>query len=192
MVQDQGESIPVAAAAPTAADLQRRDVSPLTLYKQATPAGAAAYFSEKSEIAPLLPLRNSRHLSQRHPSTSYRPRRSARDIFKMVVWSSMAAAGLLALSHLSFSGLVGASPMPGSKSAREMEAYDAASGDRLGAVASENHICSSAGIEMLERGGNAADAVGLLCRVTCYCLDGGLSFVINSDGCDRILCWCDR
>ena len=32
--------------------------------------------------------------------------------------------------------------------------------DRLGAVASENKICSQIGIDLLEAGGNAADAVG--------------------------------
>ena len=31
--------------------------------------------------------------------------------------------------------------------------------DRLGAVASENKICSQIGIDLLEAGGNAADAV---------------------------------
>lgn len=33
--------------------------------------------------------------------------------------------------------------------------------DRLGAVASENSICSRIGIELLKAGGNAADAVCL-------------------------------
>ena len=32
--------------------------------------------------------------------------------------------------------------------------------DRLGAVASENRVCSQIGIDLLEAGGNAADAVG--------------------------------
>lgn len=31
--------------------------------------------------------------------------------------------------------------------------------DRLGAVASENRVCSQIGIDLLEAGGNAADAV---------------------------------
>ena len=33
--------------------------------------------------------------------------------------------------------------------------------DKLGAVASENKICSSIGIDLLKAGGNAADAVSL-------------------------------
>ena len=32
--------------------------------------------------------------------------------------------------------------------------------DRLGAVASENRVCSQIGIDLLKAGGNAADAVG--------------------------------
>lgn len=32
--------------------------------------------------------------------------------------------------------------------------------DRLGAVASENKVCSQIGIDLLKAGGNAADAVG--------------------------------
>ena len=32
--------------------------------------------------------------------------------------------------------------------------------DRLGAVASENRVCSQIGINLLKAGGNAADAVG--------------------------------
>jgi hypothetical protein len=32
--------------------------------------------------------------------------------------------------------------------------------DRLGAVASESNICSQIGIDLLKKGGNAADAVG--------------------------------
>jgi len=34
--------------------------------------------------------------------------------------------------------------------------------DRLGAVASESNICSQIGIDLLKKGGNAADAVGFL------------------------------
>ena len=33
--------------------------------------------------------------------------------------------------------------------------------DRLGAVASENRVCSQIGIDLLEAGGNAADAVSI-------------------------------
>lgn len=37
--------------------------------------------------------------------------------------------------------------------------------NRLGAVASENKVCSRIGIDLLKAGGNAADAVGLAFRV---------------------------
>ena len=46
----------------------------------------------------------------------------------------------------------------------------------LGAVASENKVCSQIGIDLLKAGGNAADAVGLafrLCR--CYANEIGSS-----------------
>lgn len=40
-------------------------------------------------------------------------------------------------------------------------AWEADGDPSLGAVASESTICSAAGIEMLKKGGNAADAVSL-------------------------------
>lgn len=46
---------------------------------------------------------------------------------------------------------VGANPVP------DLEMRQA--GDRKGAVASESDICSRIGIDLLEQGGNAADAV---------------------------------
>ncbi len=42
--------------------------------------------------------------------------------------------------------------------------------DQRGAVASENYICSNIGVELLERGGNAADAVGLLDKFATFTL----------------------
>ena len=39
--------------------------------------------------------------------------------------------------------------------------------NRLGAVASENKVCSQIGIDLLKAGGNAADAVRL---AHCHCL----------------------
>lgn len=39
------------------------------------------------------------------------------------------------------------------------------SNDKLGAVASENVLCSQIGIDLLRAGGSAADAVRLLCIV---------------------------
>lgn len=37
--------------------------------------------------------------------------------------------------------------------------YNATQGDKLGAVASESSVCSNIGIDLLGKGGNAADAV---------------------------------
>jgi hypothetical protein len=50
----------------------------------------------------------------------------------------------------------GAKPIP------DMTMRQTTGGDRRGAVASESDICSRIGIELLEQGGNAADAVSLL------------------------------
>lgn len=41
--------------------------------------------------------------------------------------------------------------------------------NKLGAVASENKVCSQIGIDLLKAGGNAADAVSLL-----FCLVGAM------------------
>lgn len=59
---------------------------------------------------------------------------------------------------------------------------------KLGAVASENSICSRHGTDILEKGGNAADAVSLLLP---HCLDSFLTRILTV-GCDPILCWSYR
>jgi gamma-glutamyltranspeptidase/glutathione hydrolase len=54
----------------------------------------------------------------------------------------------------------------------------------FGAVASESSICSTAGIDMLKRGGTAADAVSKLSR------QAGITYTdLVKDGCNRFLCW---
>lgn len=76
---------------------------------------------------------------------------------------------------------------------------------RLGAVASENSMCSEYGADMLKMGGNAADAVcidlprSFLCFFTLSHFARGLRFAYlqltvdwpsHIDGCDSVLRWC--
>ena len=68
------------------------------------------------------------------------------EIMLLCVWSLLASLALAAVAQLALS-----SPTP-----------HGVEHDQLGAVASENSICSRIGIELLKAGGNAADAVSPL------------------------------
>lgn len=60
---------------------------------------------------------------------------------------------------------------------------------KLGAVASENSICSRHGTDILKKGGNAADAVSIPTQV-----GFGVDLGADNDivGCNRVLYRCDR
>lgn len=64
----------------------------------------------------------------------------------LCAWSLLASLALAAVTQLAL----------GNSTPQRLEH------DQLGAVASENSICSRIGIELLKAGGNAADAVSLL------------------------------
>ena len=75
----------------------------------------------------------------------------------VLIWSSLFALTCCATQHQAvLGGLRG----------------EEANNNRLGAVASENKVCSQIGIDLLKAGGNAADAVSLAIRNVCAMLTG--------------------
>ncbi|KAI4124462.1 MAG: hypothetical protein LQ347_005721, partial [Umbilicaria vellea] len=73
------------------------------------------------------------------------PSMSKVEIVALCAWGLLASLALAAVTQLALSSSI----------AQRLER------DQLGAVASENSICSRIGIELLKAGGNAADAVSL-------------------------------
>ena len=88
----------------------------------------------------------------------------------LCAWSLLASLALAAVSQLALSS---STPYK----------YEH---DQLGAVASENSICSNIGIDLLKAGGNAADAVCLV-----YCLSEWWMLITRAACWHSVLRWCD-
>lgn len=96
--------------------------------------------------------------------------------------------GSITLLSLLSSGLTSEHPLPGFSNGQAHQA-PASDQDQLGAVASESTICSSIGIGLLRRGGNAADALvgttfctGVIGMYHSGIGGGGFALVRDSEG----------
>ena len=109
-------------------------------------------YSGKTALLPALGRYRSRSTKVHHVPVVF-PGSASRTLFKM--------RSLIVISYTIWLGIL--LPTRLGSAIVQLEARDHGgnnSGDKLGAVASESAVCSQIGVELIEQGGNAADAVG--------------------------------